>query len=258
MIHAKKQAQINVAKSKLDAMADGMKEDWTKEEIIASVDDAIDNNAPPVEDSKRLSKRMAQEEMLHKAGLETVKDAARACKDLGPEECTITFAPVGSRRTDDQAMDDTKISLADEMFTGCGKKLMGQKPTKQDEEEVIRKASKDEIFNGIRDCMNVLLKASTKKAPTKEEMKLCLKDAEDTAVLMHGDEQHKEIDLKDAFEKDGISEMDSCMNAAGHTTWFCRSVMKERIQRTCGTRPTEDAVKHALARGDCVEAARIP
>jgi len=260
MLKAKKDAQINVARSKLEAMSDAMEEfrskgetyvDKTKEEIMTLLLDAIKDGAP-VEDITKFDRPMEQEDILNKAGLEKVRAAARACKELGEDQCLIikTIKDKERRLADAEDNDNKGISLAEEMFKGDGRSLMGKTPTKQDVQEVTRIAAKTEVFDGVRDCMRV----GTKDTQwVKGEMDKCLKDAEDTALLIHGDTKNKENDREDAFNNDGISEMDACAAAAGHTTWFCRTVMEERIKRTCGKKLTEEDTELALTKKSASE-----
>ena len=239
MEKAQKDAQVKSVQQKMDAMADAMEDGATKtkEEIIQLIVAAVKDGAP-VKDVTKLDEPMEQEKMLREAGVRMVRSVAHACRELGPKECIINKSGVDTSTTGEESASETKISLAEEMFRGSGKTLMGKKPLPKDEQEVIRKAAKAEVLAGVRDCVDAGTDA--------KDMKKCLEDSEKTATVMHGNDKNTKKDRKAALNEDGIGEMDACMDAAGHTTWFCRSVMKERIKRTCGTVVSDDDVRTAL------------
>merc|ERR1712195_410268 len=239
MEKAQKDAQVKSVQQKMDAMADAMEDGATKtkEEIIQLIVAAVKDGAP-VKDVTKLDEPMEQEKMLREAGVRMVRSVAHACRELGPKECIINKSGVDTSTTGEESASETKISLAEEMFRGSGKTLMGKKPLPKDEQEVIRKAAKAEVLAGVRDCVDA--------GTDTKDMKKCLEDSEKTATVMHGNDKNTKKDRKAALNEDGIGEMDACMDAAGHTTWFCRSVMKERIKRTCGTVVSDDDVRTAL------------
>merc|ERR1712166_894963 len=213
MEKAQKDAQVKSVQQKMDAMADAMEDGATKtkEEIIQLIVAAVKDGAP-VKDVTKLDEPMEQEKMLREAGVRMVRSVAHACRELGPKECIINKSGVDTSTTGEKSASETKISLAEEMFRGSGKTLMGKKPLPKDEQEVIRKAAKAEVLAGVRDCVDAGTDA--------KDMKKCLEDSEKTATVMHGNDKNTKKDRKVA--------------------------MNERIKRTCGAVVSDDDVRTAL------------
>lgn len=128
MEKAQKDAQVKSVQQKMDAMADVMEDGATKtkEEIIQLIVAAVKDGAP-VKDVTKLDEPMEQEKMLREAGVRMVRSVAHACRELGPKECIINKSGLDTSTTGEESSSETKISLAEEMFRGSGKTLMGKK-----------------------------------------------------------------------------------------------------------------------------------
>merc|ERR1719247_2902885 len=151
---------------------------------------AIDET-PPVDDdedplinpaaSDAVEDKTKYEKYRRRVGIQKIREAARACKELGPTKCqakrnvpkTVSSSTTSTTNEDEE---QKTINLIDEASKVNGDKLINEDINPGKAIKELREAAREEVQNAISDCADLNANSTN--------MKECIKDAEEVANLI--------------------------------------------------------------------------
>jgi hypothetical protein len=246
LLKAADEAKIGSLKETIDAEMTTSQESDTKKthaEMMEIIKKAIDET-PPVDDdedplinpaaSDAVEDKTKYEKYRRRVGIQKIREAARACKELGPTKCqakrnvpkTVSSSTTSTTNDDEE---QKTINLIDEASKVNGDKLINEDINPGKAIKELREAAREEVQNAISDCADLNANSNN--------MKECIKDAEEVANLIEGKQDNtNEEERKRRYEKarwdDAFKAHDACMSKTNAKYVDCKNVIKDRMDKT--------------------------